>query len=198
MIKAIIFDWGGVLIQDPASKLMSSLASYLGVPIHEFTKTYLVYEKSFQRNEITEQELWRKVGAQLKIPSPRKSLWGKAAEKVFTENKAVAYLAKRLKNKGYKIGFLSNTDKPTMGYFKKQSYSQLFDVCVFSCVEGMIKPNPKIYKLTLKRLRVSPDEAVFIDDKAENVKGARSVGAYSVLFTNTFELKKELNKLRVR
>ena len=51
---------------------------------------------------------------------------------------------------------------------------------VESCVEGLRKPNPMIYKLILERLAVDPTEAVFLDDLGENLKNARALGVYTI------------------
>jgi len=55
-----------------------------------------------------------------------------------------------------------------------------------------MKPDTEIYKRTLDRLSVKPGEAIFIDDGAENVAGARDVGLQAVLFHPDLDLYAEL------
>ena len=52
----------------------------------------------------------------------------------------------------------------------------LFDVFLESSVEGLRKPDPRIYDLVCERLGVAPEEAVFLDDIGANLKPARAMG----------------------
>ena len=78
--------------------------------------------------------------------------------------------------KHYKVAALSNTEKPSVEHFLAHR-SNLFEVKVFSCDEGIIKPDGQLFERCVQRLDVEPQEAVLIDDRTENVAGARAVGA---------------------
>lgn len=56
----------------------------------------------------------------------------------------------------------------------------LFDLVVESSVEGIRKPNPKIYQLTCDRLGVAPADTVFLDDLGINLKPARALGMQTI------------------
>lgn len=71
----------------------------------------------------------------------------------------------------------------------------LFDAVVISSEHGVIKPDPRMYRLALERLSADPREAVFIDDNPENVRGAERAGIRSILFTDQSALVSELTKL---
>lgn len=55
-----------------------------------------------------------------------------------------------------------------------------FDVVVESAVEGLRKPDPRIYALVCERLDISPSEAVFLDDLGVNLKPARAIGMTTI------------------
>jgi HAD superfamily hydrolase (TIGR01509 family) len=74
----------------------------------------------------------------------------------------------------------------------------MFDVLIFSCWEGIKKPEKKIYELALERLGTRPAEAVFIDDKPRCIKGARKAGLKTILFESIYQVKDELTKLSVQ
>jgi HAD superfamily hydrolase (TIGR01509 family) len=61
--------------------------------------------------------------------------------------------------------------------------------------EGIAKPDTKAFELTLERLGVEPDEAVFVDDTREHVEAARKLGLQGILFTTAEELEEELDLL---
>ena len=55
-----------------------------------------------------------------------------------------------------------------------------FDIVVESSVEGVRKPNPRIYEIACERLGVRPEEAVFLDDLGINLKPARAMGMTTI------------------
>lgn len=67
-----------------------------------------------------------------------------------------------------------------------------------SCYLGVMKPNPAIYRLGLSLAQVPPQAAVMIDDRAQNVQAARSVGMHAIEFKGAEELRAELAALGVR
>ncbi|MEW6409569.1 MAG: HAD family phosphatase [Nitrospirota bacterium] len=198
MIKAVIFDWGGVLIDNPASGLIAYCAKTLGSSDKEFSKVYQKFESVFHRGTISEDKFWEMVCSELNIQKPdRQSLWGDAFRKVYSPKKEMFSLASSLHNNGYKIGLLSNTEIPAMKYFYEQGYN-MFDVLIFSCIEGIRKPEKRIYELTLERLDLRPEEVIFIDDKEEYINGAKIVGINTILFKSPDQIKKELSLFSIK
>ena len=57
-----------------------------------------------------------------------------------------------------------------------------FDVQIWSCHHGVIKPGPEIYRICLEALRCEPNRALFFDDRPRNVEGARAVGMEAHIF----------------
>ena len=70
MIKAIIFDWGGVLIDNTADCLIEYCAKFLNVETKSLKNIFLQYKSIFQKGEIPENELWQKICTQLNIKKP--------------------------------------------------------------------------------------------------------------------------------
>lgn len=68
----------------------------------------------------------------------------------------------------------------------------LFDLVVESSVEGVRKPNPRIYEITCERLSVEPQRAVFLDDLGINLKPARELGMQTIKVTSEAQAIEEL------
>ena len=71
----------------------------------------------------------------------------------------------------------------------------MFDVVVCSGDVGLVKPDPAIFQLTLDRLGVAPDEAIFIDDSPGHVAAARALGLQGIHFTTAEALASDLGGL---
>ncbi|MCF7862374.1 HAD family phosphatase [Candidatus Woesearchaeota archaeon] len=194
-MKAVIFDWGGVLIENPADGLMKFCAKRLGTDYHKLAEIFSENEADFQSDRIREKQLWEEANRKLGTPVPSDSLWKSAVKAVFKDQKEVWDTVRSLREKGYKTAFLSNTEVPAQEYFEESGYSENFDVTIFSCAERITKPDPEIYKLVLEKLDVLAHEAVFIDDKPHFVKGATDIGIKGIVFRNHRQMHKELQSI---
>ena len=70
-----------------------------------------------------------------------------------------------------------------------------FDGSIISGHEGVCKPDPAIYALLLERYSITPERAVFIDDKLENIEAARRLGMHGIHFTDPQALPPALRAL---
>ena len=82
----------------------------------------------------------------------------------------------------YLWGLLLIADRPIPSAFLKSSLAQYIDVPVFSCEERVKKPSRRIYEITYERLKVQPQECVYVGDgSGEELTGAAAVGMLPVL-----------------
>lgn len=195
MIKSVVFDWGGVLIKNPCDTMFQYCADVLQVPIHEFQQICEGFVSDFQKGLISEEQLWEAVCSELGCKkSALSSLWEAAFTASYVENTEMFLLASHLKKDGYRIGLLSNMEVPAMRFFHTQHYT-IFDITVFSCLEGTWKPEERIYRILLQRLGVQPEEVVFIDDKQEYITAAQKVGLNAILFKKYSQVHETLSLL---
>ena len=196
-VKAVIFDWGGVLIDNPTPGMFAHFAAEFGVTVGEYAKAHAKFIEKFERGAITEDCFWEKVCGELKVEAPKEtSLWARVFAGVYSTKIEMVELAGSLHNAGYKTALLSNTELPSMRYFQRLKLD-IFDAVVLSCVEGTRKPEQRIYELTLERLGCKPKETVFIDDRLDYLEGAKEVGLNTIIFENIEQVKEELVKLSV-
>jgi epoxide hydrolase-like predicted phosphatase len=196
-MQAVIFDWGGVLIDSPAEGMLALFAQEFGVTPEAVNNAYIPFGARFQKGEITEHDLWEGLCAALGVAKPYDpSLWEHVFGQVYTPKEEMFALASLLKEQGYKVGLLSNTESPTVRFFYRQGYT-IFDATVFSCEEGTAKPERRIYEIALERLEVKPPEAVFIDDRADFIKGAQKLGMHTIRFENPQQVKEALVALSI-
>jgi len=197
-MRAVIFDWGGVLIDDPVPGLMQFCADALGVPKEIYIKAHRKFAPDLQAGKISEDAFWDALCGELEIPAPKeRSLWYDAFKAVYSPRPDMFTLARSLQGNGYKTAFLSNTEIPAVRFFLEQKYD-MFDVLVFSCIEGVKKPDREIYEIIVERLGVEPQQAVLIDDRLDCIDGANAAGLKTISFESIEQVKTELRRLGIK
>jgi putative hydrolase of the HAD superfamily len=192
-IKAVIFDWGGVLIEDPAPALHKYCANAFGVSVERYAAAFEKCINDFQTGTVTEQQFWVNMANHLNAAVPKViSLWSDAFATAYKPRPEMFALVSNLRKTGRKTAILSNTEMPVVKIIDKQICDYM-DVTVLSCLEGIAKPGKEIYDLTLSRLDVTAQEAIFIDDKPENIEGAKRAGLKTIYFETMDKFKKELS-----
>ena len=196
-IEAVVFDWGGVLIDDPAPELMRYCAQAVGVGVKDYTRAHNKHGEPFQKGQVPEAVFWQRLCAELNRPVPRAaSLWSEALHAIHAPREAVFRLVGRLRDAGFKTAILSNTEAPAIELSHEPRY-RVFDAVVLSCTVATTKPEPEIYEITAAKLRTAPQRCVFIDDRQPFVDGAVAIGMKGVLYRTLEQVEKELENLGV-
>lgn len=197
-IESVIFDWGGVLIDDPRPGLLRYCCEAFGVSLEDYTPVHDSFLDEFHKAEISEERFWRQVAERLgkSMPSPRPQ-WYEAFRSAYVPRPQMFGLVSSLHEKGYKTALLSNTELPAVEFFHEWGYD-MFDVLVFSCLEGMMKPERRIYEITLERLGSKAARAVFIDDRQDYIRAAEEIGLSTILFNNVDQVRNDLAGLGVQ
>ena len=118
---------------------------------------------------------------------------------IFTLNEPIAKLVSDLRSRGYRLLLGSNTNELHATYFQRQYAPTMacFDHLVLSHEVGHIKPSVEFYLACARCANVAPSECVFIDDRPENVEGARQAGLSAIPFLDAPALLAELRRMGV-
>ena len=106
-----------------------------------------------------------------------------------------------LKDRGYKLYILSNWSQHAYEKLSQNGvmdFERYMDGSTWSFREHMRKPDPEIFETLLKKNRIDPAHAVFIDDNEENVKASRKAGIAAIRFKDYSDARKKLMSLGVR
>ena len=197
MLKAIIFDAGGVIIEQ-GSQLDEFAKIFKPKNKQEFWEKINHYVGPLCKGEISEKEYWRKIAESENVDPKNipENLWVKNYEETTNVNENVVGLIKSLRTK-YKTILISNTIKPHVEINKKRKVFEDFDDVLNSNEVHLSKDTTAIFKLALKRNNLIAEECIFIDDIQKFVDIAISIGIQGILFKNINQLKKELLSLGV-
>ncbi len=188
----VIFDMGSVIIEK-VDKLSLEKS-------HKYALKSVAW-RDWQRGRLTEAEfIERTARAFNRTDATQVAAWSKSRRKLIDGTVSTIH---ELKNAGYKVYLLSNTNLETYETFEKwkplADVFCCFDGLVLSFKEGCIKPEPEIYQTLLRRYHLDPHQCLFVDDKRANVEAAKKCGIDGIIFTKkTFpdELKKYLPDLK--
>ena len=197
MIKNIIFDFGGVLLDwnphylyDPyfgdvekAEWFLTNICTYpwnaqhdAGKPVAEGT-TELIAQYPEWEKEI-----------RMYYDEFEKMLSGQIAD--------MEEYIKELKGRGFRIYGLSNWSVETFAMIRpKYPILDLMEDMVISGKEKVMKPDAKIYQIALSRFGIKPEESVFIDDNVNNIIGCKAAGIHGIVFKDAGQLRSDLEKL---
>ena len=189
MIKNVFLDMGNVLLNfDP------------GYSINKYCKTQ--EEKDIVRKALFEGEEWIKSDAgeisdkdkfekvKHKVPEKYHESLRQCAENwdlCMTPLKGAKEFCDYLKNKGFGIYILSNASDKFYIYFPRFLPLEYFTGIVVSSDIHMLKPNEDIYNYILNKYKLKAEESLFIDDREENVEGAKKVNINGEVFKNDYD-----------
>lgn len=197
MIKAIAFDYGGV-IEITDKGLMQKIADYLNITLEDWIKEYKTLNYLCNTGKNSYEEVYAFTAKKFDASDIQISHIHEMMKKNMETRKInfeLIEIIKDLKSKNYKIGLLSNnyiklrtqmTDEDTINYF---------DAVVVSSEVGYQKPQPEIFEFLFNKLGVKNNEVVFIDDSKSSLVGADKIGYIPILYKDNQSLKLELSKL---
>jgi HAD superfamily hydrolase (TIGR01549 family) len=196
-IQAVIFDMGGVLVRTIDPSRRDGLAKQLGVNRDDLEGVAFgrLDNWAVQTGRVSVYDHWRRVLAHYGWPSERLEEFRSAFWAGDVVDDALVDRIRGLRP-AYRTGLLSNAMSDLRPYLSSPwGMADAFDVIVISAEEGVMKPDPAIYRIALERLAVRPEEAVFVDDFAHNIEAARALGMYAIHFRGPDQAWEELTRL---
>jgi putative hydrolase of the HAD superfamily len=107
-------------------------------------------------------------------------------------------LLKKLKQKGYKVYYLSNFHLAAFEHVtRKHAFFECFNGGVVSYKEKLLKPEKEIYEKIIDKYNLEPSQTIFVDDMKENVRAAMKLGLKGIILENPKDLKAELEEFGV-
>lgn len=195
MIKVIAFDFGGVLGPDADdwSDTFKQIPKLTGLTESALQNLFNLHWPKLKVGKKSMKTFWQFVAKE----SPKEINPNKLREiynKSIYVKKEVLKLIGDLRKK-YKVILLANdSDDDYMIKTKKLKLNKVFDKLYYSSQLGTSKPDKEIFEYVLKDQKVSPGEALFIDNQENNIKTGGALKINSILYKNLPQLQKDLAK----
>ena len=197
--KAIIFDFGGVLLEwDP-----HALYRRYFNQTHEIDRFLDEINFSAWNAQQDKGRPFAQAIAELSAQFPQhahliSAYFEHYEDSVIGPLPGMPELLHRLKRAGYPLYGLSNWSAETFLMIRmKYSFFELFDDIILSGEVKLLKPDPAIFRLTLNRIKHKPDECLLIDDSPANIASAQDLGIATVHFRSSQQLEQELRLLNL-
>jgi 2-haloacid dehalogenase len=190
-----IFDFGGVLVDWNPRYLYRKLFNGDEAAMEHFLSTVCTPAWNLKQDE---GRRFAEANAELLRDHPEKRALIEAWSLRFDETMKGAIdgtveILAELRQRKVPLYGLTNWSAETFPIGKRRfEFLSWFDGVVVSGEEKLIKPDPRIYQLLLKRYGIAASDAVFIDDSPKNAAGAAALGIHGIHFTNPQKLREEL------
>jgi epoxide hydrolase-like predicted phosphatase len=196
-IQAVVFDIGGILEITPSLAVTERWESRLGLEAGEINKRMEDVWHGGGIGTISEADVHRALAERFGFDERQVDefmgwIW---REYLGSANTELIEYARRLRPR-YRTGILSNSfvgarEREQAAY----GFEDLVDEIIYSHECGLSKPDPAIYALARERLRVAPEQMVFLDDYEPNVEGARQAGIHAVLYKDNAQAIRDIEAL---
>ena len=193
-MKAVFWDMGGVLLRTEDQSPRRSWEQKLGLEpgqLHD-----LVFGSEISRaasiGKASEEDIWLRVQQQLTLSdSDLQALRHDFFKNDVMDPVLMDYI--RTLGDRYRVGMITNA-WPNIRHMLTDIWhtADAFETIIVSAEEGIVKPDPEIYLLALRKLGVSASESIFIDDFIQNIRGAEAVGMHALQFINRDQVLHDL------
>ncbi len=195
-----IFDFGGVVIKwKNNNPIFDHIADRYGVPRAEMRRVFELALPTLETGDVSMRdfldEALGKFGKRLAKGDSPDELWSLPFERLVKFRTGTVELVSSLRKRGYLVYLFSNTSIPHAKLVRRKGWDRLFDGFVTSCKLRSMKPSATAFDRALTSVGAKPSEVAFIDDREENVRGAKDYGIrWAFRFTSLARLRKDVSK----
>lgn len=194
MIRAVLFDFGGVLTEGGKSgSIQANIANLCDRPFDEVHIEDI--HARFVRGQMTETEFFDEINRRYPCAKPVTGSLFVASSNLFGRSEPVYDLAKQLRRAGLKTGILSNIYSMSAAKLKAEKFYEDFDPLILSYEQGLAKPDPDLFKLALKKLDLKGPEVLFIDDQLRFKAVATKAGMHFILAVSPEQIVRDTQAL---
>ena len=196
--KTVIFDYGDVISLPQSPGDLAVIERLAGIDPERFWTSYWAHRLELDLGVEGARAYWATIAAETGASWDEArvhELWIADLRSWMSVNPATIAVLAALRAGGTRLALLSNAGPDFGSYFRHGLLGEYFDAVYVSGELKLLKPNPEIYQHVLADLGISAAEAVFIDNRADNVRSAQELGITGHVFTDAGTLRAFLESL---
>lgn len=197
MIKAVLFDFGGVLTEGGKSGSIQENIAHLCKRPFEAIHIEDLHAR-FIRGQMTEAEFFDAINQRYPCAEPVTGAAFVANSNLYGRCKPVYALAEHLRTAGIKTGVLSNIYGMSAAKLRSEGFYQDFDPVILSYEQGYAKPDVAFFELALKKLGMQGPEVLFIDDQDRFRGVTKKVGMHFILAVSPQQIVEDTKALLLK
>ena len=196
----VVFDYGDVISLEPSAADRAALTARAGVDAADpaFWQAYWAHREPLDQGTASIAEYWAAIAGDLGTswsPIDVHELWALDHRGWLSVNPGTLAVLHALADGGTRLALLSNAAADYTGWLRHGSFGALFERVFVSGELKLVKPGAPIYEHVIAELGIEPAQLLFVDNRAENVEGARAVGGDGHVFTDAAGLEGWLRSL---
>ncbi len=191
MIKALIFDWHGVLDTNTFNSIVvNHLVQKTGLKRESVLKSVFHLREQYSSNQISPNEFWSTICSLYSLSQAEMKRLRKQVMTPF-KNEELWELLPKLKQK-YRLAILSDAPSEKVSSIKKTIDLSMFELTHFSSDKRISKKDKDFFHGVIKELNLSATECLFIDDTPHQIERAKKIGLQTCLYIDIRDIKKLL------
>lgn len=194
-ITTVFFDVGGVMAVDFIKKKILDLTRKYHLDEGRMLDAWARLRPLADLGQMSDPGFWTAVLKENGIEADDGDL---RIDSYMEEIEGMREMVAAINGSGRRTAILSN-DSHEMSRMRRDlfGFDNLFSDIVLSCDHGLMKPDPRFYKLALRRLETPAEQAIFVDDNQINVDPARALGMHAFLFRGAEDFRSILERFDI-
>jgi putative hydrolase of the HAD superfamily len=196
--RTVIFDYGEVISLSQSAADRAVLVDLAGVAAEPFWTAYHAHRDGLDQGRGGVCAYWRAIADEVGANWDNArihELWAADFRSWLSINPGTVEVLDDLKAGGTRLALLSNAGPDYGSYFRHGPLGDYFEACYVSGELNLLKPHQEIYRHVLDDLGITAAAAVFVDNRASNVRGAEKLGITGHVFTDPAALRAFLTTL---
>lgn len=181
-MKAILFDMGRVLVHYEHTKTVTAIAERSAQSVDAINALMVEVSAQLGTGALSAEEFYQRLVDELGFNGDFDEFVAAYASGIARDDEALAYALSLQQRSEVTVGIISNTNEAHVLWLDEHVPELVeFDLVVMSNEVALLKPEPAIFEIALDLLSVLPEQTVFVDDIAENVEAAKSLGLHGIV-----------------
>ena len=196
--KTVIFDYGDLISLPQSAADRATIEALAGLDPARFWRAYQAHRLELDLGAEGVRAYWTQIARDTGADWDEvrlQELWVADLRSWMSVNPGTIEVLADLRAGGTRMALLSNAGPDYGAYFRHGPLGDFFDAVYVSGELKLLKPDAAIYEHVLSDLGVPASDAIFTDNRADNVRGAQSLGITGHVFTGAGPLRTFLESL---